>query len=401
VKIAAGCIFYNSEDIILLTIENLVAQGISDFYLIDHGSSDFATDLVFESLDGVANISIFKRESEKFLQGRMMTLLALLAKADGFDVFVPFDADEFLDTTSPELSLTNEISQLINDNQNFFLVEVVDYVQSVEIEKFTERNLSDMKYRAVVNNRSGDLKSRILKGGTTFARPATSYKAVINLNNIQIPDFLIHEGNHLATGFRITKEVTRSKNLVIRHAPFRSRARTLMRRTQGARRQKAGFSPDIGYQNQRLANLSEADLERYWLCNSYSLDDVSNVATLTIEDSIVDLVEDYSLEKIWQRILTRRIQFHDKSGSDQTKSRKCVVSAVNPLFDLAVDVPNGTLQFQSIKNQLIEYNALKYHLEQERETLLLRMKEFEESNEADRTMLKVNTLKRIKRVLNK
>ena len=119
-KIAAGCIFYNSEDIILLTIENLIAQGISDFYLIDHGSSDFATDLIFESLDGVANISIFKRESEKFLQGRMMTLLALLAKEDGFDAFVPFDADEFLDTTSPELGLTNEISQLINDNQNFF-----------------------------------------------------------------------------------------------------------------------------------------------------------------------------------------------------------------------------------------------------------------------------------------
>lgn len=96
-KVAAGMMVKDEADVILQTIEHLRGQGIDHFYVMDNGS----TDGTWEILAGLLavpqlqqDMTLFHDSEVGYYQSRKMTDLQRRAHGDGFQWFVPCDADE-------------------------------------------------------------------------------------------------------------------------------------------------------------------------------------------------------------------------------------------------------------------------------------------------------------------
>ena len=79
----------NEADIIAKTIVHLKAQGVDEVLISDGGSTDGTRDLLVKHADG------YVLQDGPFDQGKEITHLAHLAREQGADWVIPFDADEF------------------------------------------------------------------------------------------------------------------------------------------------------------------------------------------------------------------------------------------------------------------------------------------------------------------
>lgn len=289
-------------DIMPAQIANLVAQGITDFYLINHASEQDAGSALVRLFDGKADIRLLRKDSRPFFQGAMMTLLARLAYQDGFDVFLPLDSDEFVDCDDPGTDLTHELGRWVEEEKSLGLtVPVVDYVQSASVEMFTSGSLASCIYRCLPNR--AQVPGWPVEGPRPYFTHEPEYKAFLNLRAIEDADaFAIAEGNHaILPGPDGRGAVTRtvSPTLVIRHLPFRSRQGTLRRQEHGARRRLAGWPAGSGWQNQQLAELSPSQLADYWEGSSWTLGATGSPGLTGFPAGA--LVEDRSMEAILAR----------------------------------------------------------------------------------------------------
>ena len=355
-KVAAGCIFYNSEDIISLTIENLITHGVTDFFLINHASDDNALELIQHKLNGRASIRIINKESKPFLQGRMMSLLAIAAKKEDFNIFIPFDSDEFIDTYDSDNDFKNILLEFSKSQATHNKVPIIDYVQKVTIMDFVEESLENVRYRAEVKfNENWHKKEYILSGGTGLVS-AGSFKVIINLDAIDnFGLFQIQEGNHeLILGYENFAPI--NERLVIRHLPFRSMNRTKLRAIQGSRRRIAGFSNEIGFQNQQLELKNEAQLSEYWLRNSW--ESKNGKVNLAIPSEFVDIIEDFSLAKRLESI--REARETHRTNSDYFI--EILDSRFQNFFENAIDLMVGFPEVEKTKLDLVEMESRNYHL---------------------------------------
>jgi hypothetical protein len=362
-KIAAGCVFFNSEDILPLSIENLISHGVVDFYLFDHKSTENVVSNILDKLGNRANIRIIRKDSEPFLQGRMMSLLALNALADGFDVFIPFDADEFIDTNGTDLNLISELKIEFEKNHPAVLISELDYVQNSNVEIFSENDLREIKFSVKVKDVADeDLKEYILKGGTSLAR-SKSKKAILNLHSVeQNQNFSIAEGSHFINGVN-KEDLPVAKNLIIRHLPFRSKNAMQLKAVDGERRDKAGFEKNVGFHSRKLANKSSEFLNGYWLLNSYT----ENEEGLHFGDNsdLVSLAPDSSFRCVHERILKARVKTaHMKS--QKFSSINAIENRVsNKILAMAIDNPIGFPEFENLKSENVYLRDLREHLQTE------------------------------------
>jgi hypothetical protein len=363
-KIAAGSVFFNSEDILPLSIENLVSHGVVDFYLFDHKSTENVVSNILDKLGNRASFHIVKKVSEPFLQGRMMSLLALSALEDGFDLFIPFDADEFLDLDSYESNLIKVLEKEFEHNSPAILVPERDYIQNSMVEVFSETNLQHIKFATKVEEVSEDLlKDFVLKGGTSLAR-SKSHKSIINLKKVQEnPNFAIAEGSHFIGGIK-RKELSVAEDLIIRHIPFRSKSALQLKAVDGERRDKAGFKKDVGFHSRKLAYRSQDFLNDYWLLNSYT--EVGLDGQVEFESELVSLVADSSFSHVYERILKSR----QVAETVITQKYVAATEAENKLHNLqilalAIDSPIGFPEFESLKAENEHLRDIRKHLEAE------------------------------------
>jgi hypothetical protein len=230
-----------------------------------------------------------------------MNLLAKMAQAEGFDVFIPFDSDEFWGADDLDKALSAEIEMWWNRSSSTTLKVIeVDYVMDTSVESFSATDLAKAKFRALSHQVDPEKAKVSIKGGDTYFSRSPSHKSIIRLRNTQgnPTNLNLNEGNHDAVGENAIADFSHS--LVIRHLPFRSREATLRRAEQGRRRIAAGFPESIGWQNQMISQMDHDEKNDFWLNNSISEDDF-NFQAMKLLSSKVRLIPDDSLGKILKK----------------------------------------------------------------------------------------------------
>jgi len=349
-KIAAGCVFSDSWEILPAAIANLVSLGVEDFYLIDHMSVRNHGSELRSMFSDYARINLARKISTPFLQGRMMSILAELARRDGFDYFVPFDSDEFLDAHVSCGHAASSIGNLISregiGEEHGLLMPLVQYVQSVEVQKFTVSSLFSARF-IVENTRMGDglWRKFLSDGGTPLLRPANP-KIILNLNRLDDGQFyVVTEGNHsiqIGGPNQQNPIIVRSENVCLRHLPYHSQAGLVTKQNLGRRRRDAGFNATIGVQNQNLAELSDSGLKRYWKRVSYQKDET--LATGVVGTKI-PLIQDSGLASVLERIQSLGIDL-DALGQVESRDADVLENCENSRFkeqilSVSIDSPAG------------------------------------------------------------
>jgi len=138
---------FESWDIAGAVVAHMVNQGITDFYIVDHRSSGDPRDRFLREIPAEAKIRWVRKNSPLFSQATTMTALAHLARKDGFDAFVPFDADEFF--TGKSRPLIDEVRDwLATTNTRALLCVMENFYQSRDVEDFTAADLAQVHYLA-------------------------------------------------------------------------------------------------------------------------------------------------------------------------------------------------------------------------------------------------------------
>ncbi len=232
VRIAAACVCKDSADILPLLVAHYIRHGIRDFYIAFHGDDPAVSDALVASLGGLANFTVFHHNNPIFHQAAITNMLLELARADGCDVFVPFDSDEFYEPTDTSRSLVDVLHEWVTQGRGEqILVPMYNYFSPRDTQRFTSRTLARMTHRI-------DMKRGIAKDDLN-SRFWWLYKSISRLRDIpkaSITNVVI--GNHQT--LRGREDVERSVvdtpreptlpdefDLVIRHIPWRSREFTM------------------------------------------------------------------------------------------------------------------------------------------------------------------------------
>ena len=108
----------NEEDIIVQSIEHLLANGIDKVLIADHNSTDNTYSLLKFLKEKYEQIDIFLNTDQYFHQDIWMNKLAEIAGNEGAEWIIPFDIDEFFFTRS-SLSLSEQLQSIPNGVKSF------------------------------------------------------------------------------------------------------------------------------------------------------------------------------------------------------------------------------------------------------------------------------------------
>lgn len=241
-RIAAGSMVFNSWDIAPVVVAHLVAQGITDFYIVDHRSSGTPRDEFLRRVPASAVVHWVHKDSPYFTQAVTLTALANLARQDGFDAFVPFDVDEFF--TGTERTLAEEIADwLAHDTTRSLRCRMVNFYQSSDVERFEPRDLASVHYRAEFGDKPLE---NLIDRNPEFRRYPFStirHKAIMRL----VPgpdgdlDWIIGGNHHImnvSTGEMYP--ATTATGIDVLHLPYRSRGGITARQGNALRKPRQG-----------------------------------------------------------------------------------------------------------------------------------------------------------------
>jgi hypothetical protein len=248
-RVAAGSMIFESWDIAVPVVTHMVNQGITDFYILDHRSSGDPRDRFLREIPAEAKIRWVRKNSPIISQASVMTSLAHLARKDGFDAFVPFDADEFF--TGKSRPLVDEVREwLATSDKRALLCGMENFYQSRDVEVFTPEDLSHVHYLA----QRGEMPTEYLLDRNfetvRYAFSEQPKKAIIRLVPGSDGDFdWLLQGNHrllnMTTGEFYPE--TKSTAVSVLHLPCRSRSSITVRRAWGIRNKRdIGMSMDTG-----------------------------------------------------------------------------------------------------------------------------------------------------------
>lgn len=108
-----------------------------------------------------------------------------------------------------------------------------------------------------------------VEDGTPFVALPFSDKVVARLTR----NATWTEGQHDVTASSGDLMVSEAAAIVVRHLTLPARAEVGGKRTHGLHRAATGHSPEIGWQAQRLAEMTDEELDVYWRNNSWRRDE--------------------------------------------------------------------------------------------------------------------------------
>jgi len=300
-RVAAGSMIFDSWDIAVAVVTHMVNQGINDFYLLDHRSSGDPRDEFLRRIPAEAKIRWVRKNSPLYTQASVMTALAHLARKDGFDAFVPFDADEFF--TGNSRPLIDEVRDwLATTDTRALLCKMEHFYQSRDVHFFKPEDLAHVHYLAQEGKKPIEF---VLNRSFEFARYAfsvTHLKAIMRLVPGADGDFdWLLQGNHRvlnATTGEFYPETT-STAVSVLHLPCRSRSSLNVRRAWAIRNKRGvGISLDTGDVEFEISDLA---LDTEW--------NLASVPAGTTEDQImvsgVTAVRDERLSMLTSEIVRR------------------------------------------------------------------------------------------------
>lgn len=289
-RVAAVSMIRNSWDIAPATIACLILGGVKDFYIVDHMPAPLRVDLrgIFGD---AARFTIFTKVTPPFYQGTTLTWLAQLAREDGCDVVLPFDADEFWVREDEGHSLADSLCRSLA-NTPIAYAPVSNVLQSQSVETFTLPDLSTCCYEPSEVLDGDEAPEMVVGGEIPFASVHFPHKAVFSLD----PDTVIDEGHHGVDAESPTFKAL-IPNVRVLHIPYRSRRHMDTKKLHGLARQNSAFAPTIGWQNRALSMRTQTELNEYWLHNSWI--DAGTVATVR---NTVQMNRNEQVPRIWRDI---------------------------------------------------------------------------------------------------
>lgn len=223
---------FDSWDIAPTIIAHLVNQGIVDFYLVDHRSSENRLDTFLREVPVTARIHWIRKGSALHSQSPTMTALAHLARQDGFAAFVPFDSDEFFTSTSG--SLVNDIREWLATSDSRALSCLMEnFYQSRSVDNFTTSTLAEVHYRAEQGAVPDEHFTDVNRLFARYRYYRSPHKSIMRLVPGPDGDFdWLGTGSHNVVNVSTDEKYTPSysKNISVLHLPNRSRYGLLGRR---------------------------------------------------------------------------------------------------------------------------------------------------------------------------
>jgi len=265
-KICAIACVKDSHSLLIMSMQHLVLNGIRDFYIYDHGSDPaMSSFLPAQFASGSIRLWILRKETPYFFQREMVSVLTYLAREDGFEVCVGFDADEFWCSTIPGHTLARQIELEMASGADALRVPVINYAQHVEVDDFHRDALAGCQFAMVPHLDPKRHPRDQVEAGIPFIAIPFPSKAIARLS----PDIRFAQGQHtiIKTGGR--KRIIKAAGIVVRHLPQPSRNHVKEKREQGRRIISGGFSAEMGWQSQSLAAKTDEELGHYWANNSW------------------------------------------------------------------------------------------------------------------------------------
>jgi hypothetical protein len=363
---------FDSWDIAVAVVTHMVNQGITDFYILDHRSSGDPRDLFLRQIPAKAKIRWIRKNSPLFSQASTMTALAHLARKDGFDAFVPFDADEFFTGTSRPL--IDEVRDWLANTDTRALSCVMEhFYQSSDVSDFTPNDLSHVHYLAQRGEKPTEFLLNRPTGYKRYAFSSKPKKVVMRLVPGTEGDFdWLRKGNHrvlnVMTGDFYPE--TESTAVSVLHLPCRSRSSLTVRRATAIRAQRdVGTSLDTGdAEFEILESVREAE----W--NLSSVPTGMTEARITV--SGVTAVRDERLSSLVPGII-RGIRPPDSSPAECIDETQRIADIALDLADPFVRAiapsernSNPTVEMRSVRNLERRLLKLQSKLDQTRPSLV-------------------------------
>lgn len=257
VKIASVMTVRNEVDVLPLNIAYHRSIGITDFWIVDNGSTDGTTSFLRE----FANANPWLRwrsEPGAFHQSEFITAMAQEAFRSGAEWIVPADADEFW---SVEIGQLAEV--LARSDAGALVCQVQNFVQDRRVTHDPPSALLTMTHRAEQRGTAASARELVESGAIAFVEIVYPPKVVSRATS----SLIIHGGNHSVDGAEGRAEP--SGKLSVLHAPIRSLARLELLAEHGRRSAEANPNPEHGWHVRRWAELESLGLlASDWATNS-------------------------------------------------------------------------------------------------------------------------------------
>jgi ribosomal protein S21 len=224
VRIVAGGVVKDASDILPTVIANFIANEITDFFLVFHQSNESQSRDLVETFGERARFMIYHFDDSMFRQAALTNMMIQLAHARGFDVFIPFDCDEFFVPRDSALTLSEVLSDWVRGNDSEqLLIPVLNFALPSDTEDFSAGVLRRVTHRMEPPPGVPDDKTNV--------RIQKWSKSIPRISGIPGAEFVnVLSGSH--GSMRVTDNLRPRKNdtespLVILHLPWRSRSATI------------------------------------------------------------------------------------------------------------------------------------------------------------------------------
>jgi Glycosyl transferase family 2 len=294
-RVGAVMMLRNEADIISANVRYHSSVGVTDFFIVDNGSSDRTPKILARLAREFPGLR-WTKDDGPYQQSMITTGLAQEAHTAGVDWVVPIDADEFWfsgDSGLPGVLSTCDAAALE--------VELSTFVQYREVSRLREDNLLSMTRRIRAPKVYADAWRLVQSGDIAFVEMAYPPKWISRSS----ASLSIHPGNHGIDGIDGTRTSTNAIQCF--HAPLRAREVLHAKAEQGRRWREIGAGPEAAWHTQRWADL-EASGELYadWAANSWRLLGGVDDAVIDTSNGPVPVENDTRLRDLVRPFIPKR-----------------------------------------------------------------------------------------------